>query len=111
MPLTSFSRLISQLAKADPDCLAVTCGDHTITRQRLDSNSNRLARAYQKRGVKAGDFVTVALPNSIEFFEACIALWKLGATPQPELRGNQHWGPAAMEGKRAMTQIMKLAGL
>jgi len=83
MPLTSFSRLISQLAKADPDCLAVTCGDHTITRQRLDSNSNRLARAYLQRGVKAGDFVTIALPNSIEFFEASIALWKIGATPQP----------------------------
>jgi bile acid-coenzyme A ligase len=25
--------------------------------------------------------VTVALPNSIEFFEACTAVWKLGATP------------------------------
>lgn len=28
-----------------------------------------------------------------------------------ELRGNQHWGPAAMEGKRAMSQIMTIAGL
>ena len=29
------------------------------------------------------DFVTVALPNGIEFFESCFAVWKLGATPQP----------------------------
>ena len=28
-----------------------------------------------------------------------------------ELRGNQHWGPAAMEGKRAMSQVMEIAGL
>ena len=26
-----------------------------------------------------------------------------------ELRGNQHWGPAAMEGKRAMGQLMEVA--
>ena len=28
-------------------------------------------------------FVTIGLPNGIEFFEATIAVWKLGATPQP----------------------------
>ncbi|MDP6810338.1 MAG: NAD(P)-binding protein [Pseudomonadales bacterium] len=28
-----------------------------------------------------------------------------------ELRGNQHWGPAAMEGKRAMSQLMEMAAL
>ena len=33
--------------------------------------------------MKRGDFVTVALPNSIAFIEACYAIWKLGATPQP----------------------------
>ncbi len=27
-----------------------------------------------------------------------------------ELRGNQHWGPAAMEGKRAMSQVLEAAG-
>jgi bile acid-coenzyme A ligase len=27
--------------------------------------------------------VTIALPNGIEFFEACLATWKAGATPQP----------------------------
>ncbi len=29
------------------------------------------------------DFVTIALSNSIEFFTACYATWKLGGTPQP----------------------------
>ena len=30
-----------------------------------------------------GDFVTIALPNSVGFIEASFACWKLGATPQP----------------------------
>lgn len=49
----------------------------------LDLESNRLAHAYRRLGVKENDFVTVALPNGIEFFIACFAIWKLGATPQP----------------------------
>ena len=49
----------------------------------LDLESNRLAQAYRKLGVKENDFVTIALPNGIEFFIACFAVWKLGATPQP----------------------------
>ena len=32
-------------------------------------------------GVGPGDFVTVALPNGIEFYETTFALWKLGAIP------------------------------
>ncbi len=33
--------------------------------------------------MKQGDFVTIGLPNSIEFYEATVATWKLGAVPQP----------------------------
>jgi bile acid-coenzyme A ligase len=55
----------------------------TITRVELELHTNRLARTYERMGVKEGDLVTIGLPNSIEFYEACIATWKLGATPQP----------------------------
>jgi bile acid-coenzyme A ligase len=61
----------------------VTCDDRTITRADLESRANRLARAYADLGVRQGDLVTVALANSIEFYEVCCAVWKLGATPQP----------------------------
>lgn len=54
-----------------------------ISWQELDALSNQLARAYRKLGVGHNDFVTIALPNGIEFFIACFAVWKLGATPQP----------------------------
>ena len=49
----------------------------------LDRNSNRIARALAKAGVSFGDYVTIALPNSLGFIEACYAVWKLGAVPQP----------------------------
>ncbi|MGE0385554.1 MAG: AMP-binding protein [Gammaproteobacteria bacterium] len=75
--------LIGMLAAEAPDAPAVTLGDTTVTRRALDLRTNRLARAYAALGVEQDRLVTIALPNSIGFIEACIACWKLGATPQP----------------------------
>ncbi len=83
MVVKSVSRLITENAKADPDAPAITHEGDTVNRRQLDLRTNRLARAYTQLGVMTDDLVTVALPNSIEFYEACIAIWKLGATPQP----------------------------
>jgi bile acid-coenzyme A ligase len=66
-----------------PDVPAVTPDCRTLTRAELDSSTNRLARAYAKLGVGVGDYVTIAVPNSIERIQAAIACWKLGAVPQP----------------------------
>jgi bile acid-coenzyme A ligase len=71
------------LAERDPDGVAVVHEDRRLTRAQLERGSNRLARAYQRLGVRAGDLVTLALPNGCEFLTACLAVWKLGATPQP----------------------------
>lgn len=70
-------------ASRQPHAIAVSCGDDICTWQQLHRRSNALARALQVRGVKYGDFVTVALPNGIGFIEACYAAWKIGAVPQP----------------------------
>ena len=74
---------ISALAELAPDEPAVTCDGLTITRAELDRSTNRLARAYAERGVGVGDYVSIALPNSIECVQAMVACWKLGAVPQP----------------------------
>ncbi|ORB12549.1 AMP-binding protein [Mycobacterium noviomagense] len=66
-----------------PDEPAVTCDGRTITRAELDTSTNRLARAYAERGVGVGDYVTIVLPNSVEWIQAAVACWKLGAVPQP----------------------------
>ena len=83
MPLISFPARLDQLADAIPDAPAITCADSTMTRSELRSAGRRLARELQALGVGHGDFVTVALPNSIDWFVTYVACWNLGAIPQP----------------------------
>jgi bile acid-coenzyme A ligase len=82
-PVPPIGSQISALAELAPDEPAVTCDGRTITRAELDASTNRLARAYAERGVGVGDYVTMVLPNSIEWIQAAVACWKLGAVPQP----------------------------
>ena len=77
------STQVRALATADPDAPAVSCEGRTLTRAELDASSNRLARAYAALGVGLGDYVSIALPNSIELIQAALACWKIGAVPQP----------------------------
>jgi len=83
MTMMSYGRAIAWLAEQEPERVAVWCEGETRTRRDLDRRANRLARAYRELGVKQGDLVTIALPNSCEFYEACLAAWRLGATPNP----------------------------
>lgn len=82
-PTPPISTQVSRLAATEPDAPAVTCEGVTLTRGELDASTNRLARAYAELGVGEGDYVTVVLPNSIEWAQAVLATWKLGAIPQP----------------------------
>ncbi len=83
MAVESIGRIIAGLAGRDPHRPCLTHEQRTVTRREFDRATNRLARAYEKLGVRQDQLVTVALPTGIEFFEACHAAWKLGATPQP----------------------------
>jgi bile acid-coenzyme A ligase len=80
---TPFGVRMGQLARAEPDRPALTCGADRRSRAEVEARTNRLARAYARLGVTRDSFVTIGLPNGIEFFEAAVAAWKLGATPQP----------------------------
>ncbi len=82
-PIPAIGTQISRSAAERPDAPAVTHAGRTVTRGELESTTNRLARAYADRGVRQGDYVTIALPNSIEWVQAVVATWKLGAIPQP----------------------------
>jgi bile acid-coenzyme A ligase len=80
---TPLGVVIGKLALADPGRAALTCGPVTRSRAELEARTNRLARAYRGLGVAPDTFVTIGLPNGVEFYEAVVATWKLGATPQP----------------------------
>jgi bile acid-coenzyme A ligase len=83
LPRVSYGEALRRLAAEAPDRVAAVCGAASISRRELDARSNRLARAYQGLGVGPESRVTLALPNSLEFLVACMAAWKLGASPQP----------------------------
>ncbi|MFT3725234.1 MAG: AMP-binding protein [Hyphomonadaceae bacterium] len=83
MQVISLSRIIAHWVAIQPDRVAIDHEGVTVTWAELEERTNRLARAYEALGVGQDDFVTIGLPNGIEFFEACLATWKLGATPQP----------------------------
>jgi bile acid-coenzyme A ligase len=83
MARVSYGAALGWLAAEAPERLAAICGAESISRAELERRSNRLARAYQQLGVGAESRVTLALPNSLEFLIACMAIWKLGASPQP----------------------------
>lgn len=82
-----YGSMLGALADQDPDAIALVCnhahGSEILTRRQLDTWANRLARAYRGRGLSHGDFATILLPNGPEFFAACLAIWKLGAVPNP----------------------------
>ncbi|WP_433249413.1 AMP-binding protein [Actinomadura nitritigenes] len=81
----SIGRLFAHFAATKPDEPALVAGDGSeqVTWAGLDRHTNRLARAYAASGVARDDTVAVALPNSVEFFCACVATWKLGGTVLP----------------------------
>jgi bile acid-coenzyme A ligase len=83
MAAISLSRILAYWVERQPDRIAVAHEGTSVTFAELDARTNRLARAYTALGVREEDFVTIALPNGVEFFEASFATWKLGAVPQP----------------------------
>ena len=81
--MISLGAKLAQHARFQPNAPAVSSGETTLTYAQLHRRTNRIARGLAALGVKHGDLVTLGLPNSIGFVEACYAIWKLGATPQP----------------------------
>jgi bile acid-coenzyme A ligase len=80
MAVVSYSQRLRDLAAAHPDRAAVVCGDETVTYPELVARIDDLAAELHGLGVRPGTMVTIALPNSVEWFVAFAAAWRLGAT-------------------------------
>jgi bile acid-coenzyme A ligase len=83
MRTVSYARRLTDLAEAEPEHPAVTCGTERVTRRELEARADALARDLADGGVEVGSMVSIALPNSVDWFVATVAAWKLGAIPQP----------------------------
>jgi bile acid-coenzyme A ligase len=82
MAVVSFSARLARLA-ATTSSAAVVCGDESVTYAELCDRIDDLALVLRDLGVTPGRMVTIAVPNSVDWFVAFGACWRLGATPQP----------------------------
>ncbi|GIK47802.1 MAG: acid--CoA ligase [Alphaproteobacteria bacterium] len=77
----ALSSILTHHARRSPSRAALILGDVRVGYGELDARANRRARLLAAHGVGHGDFVTVALPNGLDFYETVFAIWKLGAVP------------------------------
>lgn len=66
-----------------PDAIAVVDRSHSVTYERLDARSNRIARLLAARGVGAESVVGVAVPRCADMIATVLAALKLGAAFLP----------------------------
>ncbi|MET0137179.1 MAG: AMP-binding protein [Sphingobium sp.] len=88
MTKVSLGRRLTDIATADPDRAAVILvrmdgRDEQLSYRELDRRSNRAARILAARGVTSDSRVTLALSNTLHYFIATFAIWKLGACVFP----------------------------
>lgn len=74
---------VARAARFFGDRVAVVEGPRSLSFNELEERTNRLAHALTGIGIKAGDRVAVALPNSTEWIEADYAVVKAGAMSVP----------------------------
>ncbi len=60
---------------------ALTHPEGSLSWAEFEARANQRARLLREAGVRRGDFVTLALPNSNLFYEFSFGVIKLGATP------------------------------
>nr|WP_299905997.1 AMP-binding protein [Sphingomonas bacterium] len=65
--------------RADRPCLSWTDAGKAYSFAEVNAIANRLARGFQSKGVKKGDYVVIFLPNCLEYVFSWYALAKLGA--------------------------------
>ncbi|MDZ4692778.1 AMP-binding protein [Terricaulis sp.] len=80
-PTVPLGAILTHHARRSPGRIALIFEHRTLSYAELDARANQRARLLMDHGVGQGDFVTVALPNGVEFYETTFALWKLGAIP------------------------------
>jgi amino acid adenylation domain-containing protein len=75
--------LVSAMAAATPDAIALQEGSAKMTYGELDSRSNRLAGYLVSLGVKTEVPVAICLERSFDYVVAALAVWKAGGAYLP----------------------------
>lgn len=83
MAIQSISSVFAERALCAPNEIMVTDEEGDATAGEIDLRANKLARALRAEGARRDDLVEVSLPNNVAFVVACLAVWRVGATPMP----------------------------
>lgn len=73
--------LIERIALNVPDNDAVICGERHASYKHFDDKSRRFAHYLLSAGLGKGDHIGIYAYNSIEWIEAMLACYKIGAIP------------------------------
>ncbi|MGY4101878.1 amino acid adenylation domain-containing protein [Nocardia sp. R16R-3T] len=80
---TTITELLERRAAATPEAVAIISGPVRLTYGELHARADRLARDLAGRGVRPESIVAVALPRSVEFVVAVLAVLKAGGAYLP----------------------------
>ncbi len=82
-PEATLPQLFEAQVTRTPDATAVICQVDVLTYAELNAHANRLAHALIARGAGPEHIVALALPRSVEFIVALLAVMKAGAAYLP----------------------------
>jgi amino acid adenylation domain-containing protein len=83
LPDRPVHELFEERAAAQPDAVAVVCGDRQWTYRELNARANRLGRALLARGVRREEVVAVVMERDLEWVAAVLAVYKSGGVYLP----------------------------
>jgi amino acid adenylation domain-containing protein len=78
LPDRPVHELIEERAAAQPDAVAVVCGDRQWTYRELNARANQLGRALLARGLHREEVVAVVMERDLEWVAAVLAVYKSG---------------------------------
>lgn len=71
-------KYFSNIAKNQPDKIALIQSNETLTYSELDSRSEIMAKALVNKGLKPGDYVGICLERSFDLISSMLAILKAG---------------------------------
>ncbi|MBD1371005.1 (2,3-dihydroxybenzoyl)adenylate synthase [Hazenella sp. IB182357] len=77
----TFGSMLRNRAQIYGDRIAITSENQHVSYRELDAKVDQLVTGFVNLGIRKNDRVIVQLPNDIEFFQVCFALFRLGALP------------------------------
>ena len=82
-PFGLFAELVGLQARANPDRLAVVCGEDAVTYRGFDDLADRIAAGLQRDGVGNGGVVGICAAASIAYVAAFLGVLRTGAAVSP----------------------------